>query len=79
MEKICLDLEFMLQLSDQIIGGHQLRLQPPDLVLRLLVALQQLLTYLGRQLQIFLLLLQEASNCFHIMVGPGHLGESVTT
>ncbi len=50
-------LEFMLELRDELLADGYLGLESGDLVVKVLVPLQQLLSNLGRQLKVFLLLL----------------------
>ena len=60
----------MPELGDHIVGPAELCLQPGHTLIALLVPLQQLLPDVGGKLQVLLLLFQEASDGFNIVIGP---------
>ena len=65
----------MPELGDHIIGATELSLQPRHLLVALLVPLEQLLSNVGGELEVLLLLLQESGDGFHIVIGPRYYGD----
>jgi len=78
VQQLRLDVEFMPQLCDEVVGFGLITLQTAHLVVQPPVALQKLLTDLGRQLQISLLLLQQPRHRLHVVVRLGHLGQTIS-